>query len=259
VTVSLTTVPTRVVLLDIEGTTTPIDFVYRVLFPYARTHVHSFLDREWNTPACQQAVAWLGREWAADRMGSSSVREPALSREVTPSPDALALPAFTPAEALEYVLALMDEDRKSQGLKALQGIIWREGFQAGELKGQVYSDVPAALPRWRASHVATCIYSSGSVLSQRLLFASVETGDLTPYLSGFFDTEVGPKTDAESYRSIARRLDVSSDACLFVSDVTGELDAAKTAGMRTALCVRSGAAPAGSSHPVVRTFDEIVV
>ena len=166
----------------------------------------------------------------------------------------LALPRI-----LAYVVSLMDRDKKSPGLKALQGLIWQDGYKSGELRGQVYPDVPHAFERWRARGLDVYIYSSGSVLAQQLLFGSTEAGDLTESLKGYFDTAVGPKTSPDSYRVIAEQIHVAPVDVLFISDVVAELDAARTSGMCTALCVRGTDGPSGSeSHPVIRSFDEIV-
>lgn len=160
---------------------------------------------------------------------------------------------------LAHVHALMDSDSKSTALKSLQGKIWEEGYRAGELRGQVYPDVPPALARWRRQGRDIAIFSSGSVQAQKLLFANTTAGDLTPFIRGYFDTTTGPKTDAQSYRSIATALERSPPDVLFLSDVSAELDAAQQAGMRTALCVRSpqNAAPAGP-HPAIHTFDAVL-
>jgi enolase-phosphatase E1 len=230
VTVSLTALGIRALLLDIEGTTTPVEFVYQVLYPYARAHAAEYLARHQDSADVLNAVALLREECAAE----------------VPS-------------VLDYVFSLMDRDKKSPGLKALQGLVWQDGYKNGELRGQVYSDVLPAFERWRARELGIYIYSSGSVLAQQLLFGSTKAGDLTPFLSGYFDTAVGPKVSPDSYGVIAERIHVPPPHILFVSDVGQELDAARTRGMRTALCVRGGGeVPSGSElHPVIRTFDEI--
>ena len=236
-TVSLSALGTRALLLDIEGTTTPIAFVYDVLFGYARTHAADYLHREGESAPCRAALEQLHAEQAADR-----------ERGADP-----------PALMLNYIRWLMDCDRKSPGLKALQGLIWQEGFESGELHGQVYPDVPAAFDRWRQRGLDVYIYSSGSVLAQQLLFRSTEAGDLTKCLNGYFDTAVGPKVSPDSYLTIAARVDIPPHEILFVSDVVQELDAARTSRVGTALCVRGPNVPAGAeSHPVIRSFDEIV-
>src|SRR5207247_2068666 len=212
----------RAILLDIEGTTTPIEFVHQVLFPYARARVHDYME--------QGDIALLRAEYAAE----------------PPNPD---LPAWNP-EA--YVYWLMDRDRKSTGLKALQGRIWEAGYRTGELKGkgEVYPDVRPALVRWRDAGKRIAIFSSGSVQAQRNLFENTTAGDLSPFLSGYFDTTTGPKREAESYRQIAAALEQPARAVLFVSDVTAELDAARAAGLRTALCVRGRSSDVSpTDHP----------
>jgi len=226
------------VLLDIEGTTTPVDFVYRVLFPYSRTRVLAFLERHGSQPDVAADVAGLRAEHERDR---------ATGRNPPPWSDGAAV----------YARWLMDQDRKLTPLKALQGRIWEEGFTSGELRGQVYPDVPGALGRWTAAGRKVAIFSSGSVLAQKLLFANSDHGDLTPLLSGYFDTTTGAKGDAESYRRIAQALGETPGAGLFVSDVVAELDAARDAGFATALAVRTPPGPAANGHRRVVSFDEL--
>ena len=162
------------------------------------------------------------------------------------------------ATVVGYVHALMDRDRKSGPLKALQGRIWEQGYRDGELKGEVYPDVPAAFARWTADGVRIGIFSSGSVLAQQLLFANSTAGDLSRFLSCHFDTGVGAKGEAGSYRRIVETLGVAAARILFVSDVAKELDAAREAGLRTLLCVRPPAsAPTSSTYDLVESFDTI--
>lgn len=216
----------RGLLLDIEGTTTSITFVYDTLFPYARQRLRAFL---------------------AQHAGDAEVREAC----------ELIAPGAADAQAIEReVLRRMDADEKSTGLKQLQGIIWREGYAGGELRGHVYPDVPAAFASWHSQGADIRIYSSGSVEAQRLLFAHAEGGALDRYIRGYYDTRTGAKRAAESYRRIAEDMQREPAGVLFFSDVPEELDAARAAGMATAL-VRRGAGSAPASHPVIRTFDEV--
>ena len=158
-----------------------------------------------------------------------------------------------------YVLWLMDRDRKSTGLKSLQGKIWQRGYQEGILRAQVFPDVPPALERWHKAGLKVSIFSSGSVLAQKLLFGHSEAGDLTPFLAQYFDPTTGPKTAADSYRRIASGLAVPPARVLFISDVVAELDGARAADMRTLLNVRPGnhPQPATETHPIIQTLDEI--
>jgi enolase-phosphatase E1 len=236
--------PEGAVLLDVEGTTTSVSFVYDVLFPFARGRLDRFLRARAADPGVREDVARL----ASERRVESERGAPEW-RDASPE-DLL-------ASASAYAAWLMDRDRKSTGLKSLQGRIWESGYRAGEITGHVYPDVPPALERWRAEGRPVAIYSSGSVLAQRLLFAHTPAGDLTRWIDAHFDTTTGPKREAESYRRIARSLGAVPGSVLFVSDVTAELDAAREAGLRTALCVRSGETPAGAGHPVVRTLEGI--
>lgn len=260
-TVSLSALQIGALVLDIEGTTTPVAFVYEVLFPFARSHVAAYLAREGELAACRAAVERLREERATDIAQGLYPSEVAqdFSPAVTAQDFSPAVVAqeFGPAEVVAYVHWLMDRDRKSPGLKALQGLIWQEGFRSGELRGQVYPDVAPAFERWRARGLDIHIYSSGSVLAQQLLLGSTNAGNLTAFLRGHFDTEVGPKTSPDSYRLIAERIEVPPSHTLFVSDVVAELDAASAAGLRTALCVRGDVPPDAKGYPVVRSFADL--
>jgi len=237
----------RAILLDIEGTTTPIVFVFDVLFPYARRHLRRHLEQHAASPEYDALFGRLRDEHASDR----SAGEPVPPWTDAPPPARL-------ASVASYSEWLMDRDRKSPALKALQGKIWEEGYVRGELVGDVFADVPGALERWRAQQRQIGIFSSGSVLAQQLLFRHSSAGDLSRFLQWYFDTGVGTKTDSESYRRIADAMTIPAGAVLFVSDVISELDAARGAGMHTTLSVRPGNKPPPEhGHPVVRTFDAL--
>jgi enolase-phosphatase E1 len=239
----------RVVLLDIEGTTTPMTFVHDVLFPFARTSLPGWCHAHAGSETYRMVLTRLADEHAVDRRVGLPVPEWCDS---------------TPAEAdrslQTYVLWLMELDRKTTGLKLLQGLIWEEGYRSGALRGDVYPDVPVAMRRWRNAGISPAIYSSGSELAQRRLFGSTIHGDLTPLIAGFFDTTVGPKQSPPSYAEVASRLGVTAAEILFVSDVTPELAAAAAAGCGTVLSVRPGNRPQPDrdAYPQIRTFDEIL-
>ncbi len=143
-------------------------------------------------------------------------------------------------ESTDYLLWLMQQDRKTAPLKTLQGLIWEQGFKQGELQGEMFDDVPVCLLQWREAGLRTAIYSSGSVLAQKMMFLYTRYGDLTKLISAYFDTAVGPKRQPQSYQRIVAELQVPADQVIFVSDVAGELEAARTAGLGTALSIRPG-------------------
>lgn len=223
----------RGVLLDIEGTTTPIAFVHDVLFSYARDHVKQFLKENSGSGEVRADIELLRQEHMED------VSAPPLDSTV----DSIAT----------YVQWLIGCDRKSTGLKSLQGKIWRQGYLDGSLKSQVFDDVAPAMKRWHEAGLNVSIFSSGSVLAQQLLFAHTNAGDLTAFIDNYFDTNVGKKSEADSYRRIAADLGIEAQEIVFISDVVGELEAAREAGMKTLLSVRPGNAPQESDQ----TFDRI--
>ncbi|QFZ91880.2 acireductone synthase [Synechococcus elongatus] len=228
-------------LLDIEGTTTPVDFVFKVLFPYARDRVADFLATYGTDPEVQADLKLLRQEYAQE----TAAEIPDWTGE-----DAIA--------AVPYIHWLIDSDRKSTGLKSLQGKIWQQGYASGEIKGQLFADVVPAFQRWQAAGLAIAIFSSGSVQAQQLLFGYSEAGDLSTYLSGYFDTRTGPKREATSYTAIAAQLGQAPEQILFVSDIPAELGAAAEAGFQTRLSVRPGNASVeiGDWLPI-HTFDAI--
>jgi len=217
------------ILTDIEGTTTAIDFVHKVLFPYAAENLPAFV----RAHAHDAAVRAILHDTRAE-MG-----EPGADDEAV----------------IARLLAWIAADRKITPLKQLQGLIWESGYRQGHFRGHLYDDAYANLKRWHASGIPLYIFSSGSVKAQKLLFGHTEHGDLTPWFSGYFDTTTGAKRDAEAYRAIAEAVDEPADEILFLSDITEELDAASEAGMQVCQLVRG--APPQSRHPQVTNFDDI--
>jgi len=231
----------RVILLDIEGTVSPLAFVHEVMFPYARTRLVSHLAAHWNEPAVQAAV-----EQMASDAGHASFAQWCSA--------ALQPDAFAADEARK----LMDADVKATGLKMLQGLIWEQGFRDGALRSTLFDDVPAALQAWHAAGIDLRIYSSGSVHAQKLFFAHTEAGDLTPLFSGYYDTTIGSKREAASYTTIAADCQTTAESILFISDVVAELDAAHQAGLQTMLAIRPGnVLPSKHDHRIIRSFRDI--
>jgi enolase-phosphatase E1 len=232
-----------VMLLDIEGTTTPISFVYETLFPYARLHLRPFLEEHAHEGEFHQDLDQLIKESRADR--SSGVPVISDARSVS--------------QAYDYLMWLMDEDRKSPALKSIQGKIWKEGYASGQLKSTVFADVPSAFERWHRGGRRIAIYSSGSVLAQRLLFQHSQVGDLTRWIEAYFDTATGAKIEAASYSRIAQELGVETEEILFLSDSPPELDAAALAGLDVRLAIRPGNRPTARPvhHLSIHSFDEL--
>lgn len=230
----------RGILLDVEGTTSSISFVYDVLFDHAKRNVADFLAARRDDPAVRAAAAGL----------ASAAGLPA---DAVESPDGLTRIAMA-------ALDMMNRDVKETSLKTLQGMIWRGGYESGEIVAHVFDDVPPALAQWADSGFDVRIYSSGSIEAQKLFFAHTAAGDLTPHLRGHYDTTTGPKREQASYAAIAADMGLAPREVLFVSDVGAELDAARAAGMRTALAVRPGNRDAGGvfEHESVASFAEIV-
>jgi enolase-phosphatase E1 len=222
----------RAIVTDIEGTTSSISFVRDVLFPYARERLPAFIETHGDTPEVQH---WLHE--AAKEAGLVEA-----SRQ----------------EVIELLIGWIDEDRKSTALKALQGMIWKDGYEAGDYRSHMYPEVADRLRAWQAEGFSLYVYSSGSVTAQKLLFGFSESGDLTPLFSGYFDTETGHKREADSYTAIAEAIDVPPQQILFLSDIVEELDAAQTAGLHTAWLIRAPLPwPDAPRHAAYRDFDAI--
>jgi enolase-phosphatase E1 len=240
----------NIYLLDIEGTTSPVSFVYDVLFPYAHQHLKDYIFAHSGEPALDADLRLLAQENAIDRAAGA----PIIYLSQTLSQD--------PAEALQssvaYLLWLMDKDRKSTALKSIQGKIWAEGYEQGHLHSEVFPDVHAALERWHTA-ARVGIYSSGSVEAQKYLFRFTGAGDLTPLIEAYFDTHTGPKIESASYRKIAAAMNTEPAGILFISDSVRELDAAREAGMSTLLSLRLGNAPVADrhNHAAVESFYDL--
>jgi enolase-phosphatase E1 len=166
---------------------------------------------------------------------------------------------LAPEAAAAVLEKWTDEDRKATPLKALQGMIWKQGYEAGELQGHVYADSPEYLRRWHDRGLKLYVYSSGSVEAQKLIFAHTAYGDLTPLFSGYFDTRVGAKREAQSYKAILRETGLSGADLLFLSDVGEELDAARAAGLKTCQLLRDDRGRPAPAHPQARSFADVKV
>jgi enolase-phosphatase E1 len=222
----------RAIVTDIEGTTSSISFVKDVLFPYARERLPAYVETHADEPELQH---WLHE--AAKEAGLIEA-----SRQ----------------EVIELLLRWIDEDRKSTALKALQGMIWKDGYEAGEYRAHVYPEVAGRLRAWRGDGLGLYVYSSGSVPAQKLFFRYSEAGDLTPLFAGYFDTEIGAKREQDSYARIVEAIGERPEHVLFLSDIVEELDAAAAAGLRTGWLLRPpSTVPSQPRHATYTDFDAI--
>lgn len=222
----------RAIVTDIEGTTSSIRFVKDVLFPYARQRLPAYIETHADHPDVQHWLHEAAKE--ADYVEASR------------------------QEVIELLLRWIDEDRKSTALKALQGMIWKDGYEAGEYRAHMYPEVAARLHAWRGEGLHLYVYSSGSVPAQKLLFRHSDAGDLSALFAGYFDTETGPKRDKDSYRRIVDAIGERPEHVLFLSDIVEELDAAQAAGLRTGWLLRPPLAmPTQPRHPAYTDFDAI--
>lgn len=221
----------RCILTDIEGTTSSVSFVYDVLFPYFRAHAQEALQLN------QTELQLIFEQ----------------TRTLAKQENKLLLSA---QDCIEQLIQWSLEDRKITPLKQLQGIVWEAGYKQGKLKGHVYVDVPVALKKWKSQGLTLAVYSSGSVKAQKLLFGFSEYGDLTPYFSAYFDTEVGHKREVASYAKIAIKLGLNPEEILFLSDIEEELAAATDAGMHVCQLIRTGTV-SSTFYPHVTTFSDI--
>lgn len=220
----------KAIITDIEGTTSSLSFVKDVLFPYARQHLPEFIREHQH----EEAVEAL--------LGDARLL-------VNPNADT--------EQLIEQFIDWIDRDQKVTPLKSLQGLIWEDGYRQGAFKGHVYADAVACLRDWKAQGHALYVYSSGSVHAQKLLFTHTEFGDLTPLFSGYFDTHIGGKREAASYRAIIDRINQPADTVAFLSDIKEELDAARSAGLDTVWLVREQTPDPQADHRQVNNFSDI--
>jgi enolase-phosphatase E1 len=221
----------RAILTDIEGTTSSLSFVKDVLFPYARERLPAFVQKHAGEPAVRKLLQQVSAE---------------------------AGKTLSDEEAVTQMREWIDQDRKVTPLKALQGLVWEAGYRNGDYQGHMYDDAVEYLRKWHEAGLKLYVYSSGSVYAQKLLFGHTAFGDLTPLFSGFFDTNIGHKQEANAYHRIAESIGLPAGEILFLSDIEAELDAAAEAGMATCWLVRDGELDGQATHRQVQTFIEVL-
>jgi enolase-phosphatase E1 len=220
----------QAVLTDIEGTTTSLSFVAEVLFPFSRKKLPEYVQKHQSLEKIQALLTEV--------------------RAIT-GKSALTIDAM-----IDQLIEWIDQDQKITPLKTLQGYIWEQAYRSGEIVGHLYTDAYQQLVSWHERGIKLYIYSSGSVQAQKLLFGHTPWGDLTPLFSGFFDTQVGGKREANSYKRIAGEIGYSPNHLLFLSDMLPEITAAELAGMKTCLLQRENM-DASVHHSTAQTFDEV--
>jgi enolase-phosphatase E1 len=224
-------------LLDIEGTVSSISFVKDELFPYSLARLEDFLSDHKN----KQYLPKIASEIQASALSEAS--------HLQDSPDS----------SKKFLELLIHKDIKSTLLKEIQGEIWKDGFESGELKSPMYPDVLPFLQKQRSKGNLIGIYSSGSVLAQKLFFRYSTSGDLSEYISSYFDTNVGSKREKESYLKISQIVGLPLNHFHFFTDVVEEGIAAQSAGMSVGILLRDGNPPQmKNDFPQFKDFSSVV-
>lgn len=220
----------KAIVTDIEGTTSSLSFVKDVLFPYARKHMAEFVRQQQDNDDVKPLLAEIKKITAKD---------------------------LSINEIIGQLHEWIDQDKKVTPLKALQGLLWEKGYQEGDFKGHVYQDAYDRLKQWHDDAIKLCVYSSGSVYAQKLLFAYSDFGDMTSLFSAYFDTSIGHKQEKQSYLNIISELKLPPEQILFLSDIEQELNAAQAAGMKTVWLLRDAEIQPAATHRQVSGFSEI--
>ena len=233
------------ILLDIEGTTSSVSFVYDVMFPFVRRELDKYLCANWDSAVLNEMCDLIAKDAGYESFAAWCGSETEVGKRQQ----------LLRAE----VLRLMEGDVKATGLKALQGLIWQSGFESGEIQAHVYDDVLPAIQAWNDAECDVRIFSSGSIAAQKLFFGHTVVGNILHLFRGHYDTTTGPKKEAASYQAIAKDFGLPPAQILFLSDVLDELEAARAARLQTGLCKRPGNAKvaAGHGHPEITSFDQI--
>lgn len=221
----------KAILTDIEGTVSSISFVKYVLFPYSKEKMTGFVKENKYNPEVQRILDEVRKIEGKD---------------------------LTDEEVIEVLKRWIDEDRKIAPLKDIQGLIWKEGFETGELKAALYEDAYRKLKEWKEKY-PIYVYSSGSIQAQKLFFSHTNYGNILDWFSGHFDTKIGNKKESESYKKIAKEIGLNPEGILFLSDNPDEITASASAGMKVIRIVRADDAEYIENFPYkqIKNFDEI--
>jgi enolase-phosphatase E1 len=223
----------RAIITDIEGTTTPLDFVKKILFPFSSKHLNDYVRARIENNEMHKILL---------AVNNTAKEEFGITLDTT--------------GAIALLQRWIEEDRKHPALKEIQGMMWHDGYKAEAFRGEVYQDVAPSLNQWKSNNILLGVYSSGSVQAQKDLFTFSSAGNLAGLFRYFFDTKIGAKQDVKSYEAIVKTLTLAPSDILFLSDVIAELDAAKAAGMHTIQLVREGTTP-GTTHPTAADFHAV--
>lgn len=224
----------KAIVTDIEGTTSSIQFVHEVLFPYAAKMLPHFIRQHRGDKAVEIALNDVADQANLDIKGTEKL--------------------------IARLLQWIAEDKKVTALKTLQGLVWDHGYRHGDYQAHIYPDALSKLIAWHQQDIDLYVYSSGSIHAQKLFFGFNEGGDLQYLFKDYFDTTTGPKREAESYHLIQQAIGITAKEILFLSDIVEELNAAAEAGMHTVWVQRDPAAVSKhAQHQSTHSFADIQI
>lgn len=220
-------VKAKVVLVDIEGTISSQSYVLEVLYPYSRIRFEA---------------------WLAEHAGTAEAEAIIAETRLLSGHD----------DVIRALEEWQDADLKKPPLKKLQGLIWDSGYAEGAFKGHLYEDAFTALSAWKARGLPVYVFSSGSIKAQTQFFENSQFGDARPLFAGHFDTDIGAKVEAGSYRRIAEALKLAPGELVFFSDNPKELAAATAAGLQIVHVLREDTVSV-PHYAEIRSFAEVAI
>lgn len=221
----------QILLLGVEGTTTPVTFTTEKLLPYMKENAKSYLESHFDEEECQSDL--------------DALREQASAA----GKDATVIPASTEDNkgavidaAVDVLTNMLDTGCKSGALSQIDAHMMREAYKTGLVQGELYADVVPALRMMLDNGRKAYTLSSTSAEAQKLLFGYSDKGNVSELFSGFFDSSMGARDDKETYSKVLETVGVKADEILYLTSRPAEARAAGEAGLRTMIVTRGGCA-----------------
>ncbi|XP_013397492.2 enolase-phosphatase E1 [Lingula anatina] len=213
----------KVLLLDVEGTTSPISFMKNEVNQYVTENIQEYLTKNWESEELQNVITSLREQAQQDKEAGT---EGVVEVKAADDPQEEVIASIT--ENLKWQ---MSQEKATTAACQLQSQILREAFKMEKMKGKLFDDVVPALKEVATDSRQVYLFSTTSMDVQKLLFTYSAQGDNSKCLSGFFDSKVGAKTEMESYKNIINDIGVKPEETLYVTDMPAEAQAAGKAGI----------------------------
>lgn len=195
----------QAILLDFHGTISERHWEDKVIFPYVKRAMNSFLRENRTSEPVQRCLAGLKNESFEQRFRHKYEDAPIINDQVESEEMD---PNETADQMSDFLLWQINNKKETKDTQIVERLVWEDGFRRKQISTPLYDDVMPCVRSWHEKY-GCLIYIISSVDSDtlKLLFEHTTAGNLDQYITGYVGSrKLGDKMITDTYKQFYDKL-----------------------------------------------------